>query len=178
MWYWDLVEAKAKKERMAASHELDPALLTVRGMVGILFPDAARASAAPGKRKRESLNSSELWDLPDGATGDDVFRIVETKTNAKRAQTERARKKKEASARRKNNARAELLEVGARIVPALSAAQHVSRLKVTQLKAVLSFRAVDFSKITKKAELADLACKSLQLPVLDPVPPICQTCPM
>ncbi|KAL1526897.1 hypothetical protein AB1Y20_015588 [Prymnesium parvum] len=167
--YWDLLEAKAKRERTADRLELDPEMLTVRGMVGILFPDAARAPA-PAKRKRDALNSSELWDLPGGATGDDVYRIVEAKTNAKKEQAERAKKKKEDSRQRKSDAWAELLSVGAAIVAKLVAAQHIPRLKVAQLKAILSFRAVEYSKSAKKAELVQLVCDTLKLPMLNPLP--------
>jgi len=46
--YWELVEARSKREEVAATAEVDPSLLTVAGMVRLLFPaSSSDADDAP-----------------------------------------------------------------------------------------------------------------------------------
>ena len=71
--YWDLRAAQAKREVVAAESAIDPELLTVTGMVKILFPAATNEATATRKRDRDTLNSSDLWDCPGGATADECY---------------------------------------------------------------------------------------------------------
>jgi len=49
----------------------------------------------PPKRSRDTLHSCDLWDLPGGATADECFNIVKTKTEAREAKVSRVAEKKE-----------------------------------------------------------------------------------
>ena len=105
--YWELLEAKAKRAAVALDVNIDPELLTVHNMVKILFPSAVTADQAGrlanGKRDRDTLNSSDLWDKPGGATADDCFAIVERKTNERNAKVNRAAQKKKKTTEARQN---------------------------------------------------------------------------
>ena len=115
--YWDLKKQGRGEVRggVTASAEINPELLTLEGMVKIIFPNAASqtvrmlpaqggAQQAGQKRPGEhNLHSTDLWDLPGGATGDECFEIVKAKTLAKRAkESEAMANKKQREAKRKD----------------------------------------------------------------------------
>lgn len=55
-------------------------------------------------------------------------------------------------------------------VAALTCAQHVQRLKVDQLKAVLAYRVIIYDKGAKKPDLLKLVSEALALPEVWPMP--------
>jgi len=97
--YWDLKAAEEKAAGAAATASVSPELVTIQGMVSVMFgmnggaaPAAASEATAsqcdtftgtalPAHQRRRkrapALNSADLWDLPGGATGD-CFRIVQS----------------------------------------------------------------------------------------------------
>jgi hypothetical protein len=176
--YWDLLEKERASEAKAVKANIDPSLLTVRGMVGVMFNlpttadgDATAAAPAAGeKRGRESLHSCDLWDLPGGATGDECFNIVKTKTEAREAKITAAKEKKDASKKKAEASRSADLSLGSLIVNLICDSSHVPKLKVDELRAVLNFKAVSIPKGAKKPELVDLVASKLALPTAD-IPP-------
>lgn len=80
--YCELGDAKEKRDQVAAEASIDLELLTVQGMVRILFPGAAIPDTGREHRlarDRGTLHSSELWDFPGGATGNECFVKVKEK---------------------------------------------------------------------------------------------------
>ena len=172
--YWDLKKAEEKCAAVAASAEINPELLTLEGMVKIIFPNAAsqtvRKLPAQGatqqagqKRPGEyNLHSTDLWDLPGGATGDECFEIVKAKTLAKRAKESAAAEKKDARAEARKNAHASANELGATICAGLTSAEDLKKLKVPEIKAALVYKGVAMDPKLKKAELAALLARELR----------------
>lgn len=80
--------------------------------------------------------------------------------------------KKDARKARQTEARASQHELGARIVSVLTANQHVAKLKVPQLLAILAHKAIECPKGAKKPELIALVEAALKLPTMQPVPPM------
>ncbi|KAL3925290.1 MAG: hypothetical protein SGPRY_003681 [Prymnesium sp.] len=84
--YWDLLEQKRVREEVAAKAQVDPELMTVQGMVKIMFgmDGTERENAAnqsgdeQRKRSRDTLDSCDLddVDLLWKACNDDAFRHV------------------------------------------------------------------------------------------------------
>ena len=64
--YWELLEKREKREAVAAKAQIDPELLTVQSMVGIMFGidgERDRPDGEPGrKRDCDTLHSCDLWD--------------------------------------------------------------------------------------------------------------------
>ena len=168
---------------------MDEELLTVKGMCNIMFPVAAAlvekeqeaaageegeaASGAAGQQKRKrdkvTLHSTQLWPLKGGATGEECFNLVKEMTEAKRAKEAKTAENKVARAQQaKQNRVAQANDLGAQVAGKLRCRADVSKLKVDELKAALSFKGVAFSKTLKKAELAALALQELKLPEIAP----------
>ena len=147
-------------------------------MVQVLFPQAAAQARlqvaqdgeggeqppARGQKRRSecNLHSTDLWDRPGGATGDECFEIVKAKTLAKRAKENAAAEKKQARAvlRKEKHASANVL--GADICAKLTSDEDVAKLKVTELKAALVYKGVAVDPKLKKAELAALLARELR----------------
>ena len=168
--YWDLLEKEEASRTKAVRANIDPSLLTVRGMVGVMFnlpkdgslsTDAAESGE---KRSRDTLHSCDLWDLPGGATADECFNIVKTKTEAREAKVSKVAERKEESKKKATAVQAAGLELGSLIVNSVTDSSHVPKLKVDGLRAVLSFKAVPFPKGAKKPELVELVQSTLALP--------------
>ena len=112
--YWDLKAKEEKASAVATRNNINPELMTVKGMVGLMFNhDASRPEpagtvvpAGKQKRKRETLNSSDLWDLPGGAIGDECFNIVKTKVEARAVKAKATAERKSAAALRKTETKA------------------------------------------------------------------------
>ena len=191
--YWDLMRAQSKREEIAKQVQVDPELLSVHGMVQIMFPqatnpasshapsDAASAPAAAGgmlaargrkKRGRETLNSSDLWDLPGGATGEECYQMVKAKTEVRLAKQVSAKRKKEKRINRRQKESADQNELGARVVGALTHEAQTKTLVVAQLRAALAYRSVAAAPTLKKAELRALLDANLSLSKETPAPPL------
>lgn len=144
-------------------------------MVKILFPSAGRSDGEgdehPKRKRKKSLHSSDLWDLPGGATADECYMIVKAKTDAQKQKAEAAIQKKQARRNKKQSRTAALNELGGAIAQLLTAEQHVDRLKVAQLQAILTHRALVIPQ-GKKADLVSAVKAALQLPVMQDVPPL------
>ena len=197
---WELMETEQKSKRTAVANQVDPELLTMRGMVSTFFnisnppqagddddedgaEDCDEDAPAPSiqtcgrKRDRDTLHSCDLWDLPGGATGDDCFNLIKTKTEARKAKEVAVAQKKQATAEKKSDTRSEMLQQGSVLMASLKYSEHVNRLSKLDLIAVLTFKGVEFNKNALKAELYDLVRKKLALPPLpvyqyQPVAPV------
>ena len=175
--YWDLKKKEETTAEVAKMNEINPHLLTVKGMVGIMFnvdgaADAPPEAGPPQKRKRDNLNSSDLWDLPGGATGDECFELVKTKVEAREEKAKRTAEKKLAAAQKKTDGKAALLSSGAGLVAVLTDKAHIFKLTVAQLQAALTFKAVAIPKGALKGELQSLLVSDLSLPALPKPPPL------
>ena len=190
--YWDLLEKEKKATAVALDNKLNPELMTLKGMVKIMFnieetdpppppgdttalvPAAgdttALVPAGQQKRKRETLNSSDLWDLPGGATGDECFEIVKMKVEAREEKAKATAAKKTAAAEKKTEIKAAALEYGAQLAGCLTDASHIKKLSVAQLHATLTFKAVEFPKAALKADLQSLLESNLSLPSAESPP--------
>ena len=79
--FWELRKAEDQRAKVALSAQCDPAMMTIEGMVSILFPEAAQARQqeqggqdgeggerppARGQKRRSecNLHSTDLWDIP------------------------------------------------------------------------------------------------------------------
>jgi hypothetical protein len=197
---WELMETEQKSKRTAVANQVDPELLTMGGMVLTFFnisnppqagddddedgaEDCDEDAPAPAiqtcgrKRDRDTLHSCDLWDLPGGATGDDCFNLIKTKTEARKAKEVAVAQKKQATAEKKSDTRSEMLQQGSVVVASLKYSEHVARLSKLDLIAVLTFKGVEFNNNALKAELYDLVRKKLALPPLpvyqyQPVAPV------
>ena len=172
--FWELKKAEEKCAAVAASAEINPELLTLEGMVKIIFPNAASqtvrmlpaqggAQQAGQKRPGEhNLHSTDLWDLPGGATGDQCFEsLVKAKTLAKRAKESEAvaNKKQREAARKEKHASAN--QLGAGLAAKIKSEADVKALKVDELKAVLTFKGVALDNKLKKADLLALLTREI-----------------
>jgi hypothetical protein len=175
--YWDLLEAEGKSAKKAKEANINPSLLSVRGMVGVMFglptnPDGSVVASAGDKRARDTMHSRDLWDLPGGATADDCFNIVRTKTEAREAKASSVKNKKALTEKKVADSRAAGLSLGSKVVGMLTDSSQVPKLKVDELRAVLQFRAVVVPKGAKKPGLVSLVEKSLGLPTAEISPPM------
>lgn len=182
--YWDLKAKEAVREQVAAAADVNPEHLTVPGMVRLMFPaaaataDAEKAAAesgvGPGKTKKRKdpdarLNSSHLWHLEGGATGDECLAIVKEKTEARKAKEMKTKENKEKRAKDKKDRLSAANNLGVTTVAKLRSPCEVSKLKVDELKACLMFKGVTIPQGSKKADLVELMLKEIDLPV-DPPP--------
>ena len=174
--YWDLLSAEAKAKETAIKNDLDPNLFTIQGMVKVMFglgeADHDESGQARKRSKKDTLHSSDLWDMAGGATADECFGIVKAKTETRLAKKAATKAKKDAAAEKQKDAAAGLIALGASIVALLTDATHIPKLVVAQLKAVLAFKAVDHPKTAKKDALVYLAEAALSLPSASPAPPM------
>lgn len=170
--YWDLIAAKQKREQVAAAVSIDPELLTVQGMVKILFPNAAAKEGDDRRRSRDrdTLHSSDLWDLPGGATGDDCYNKVKAKVEKRRAKEESSRQRKQQRLSKRQQQIQHANALGSRVVSALVHDGQIAKLKVDQLKAALCFKGVQLQPAMKKACLASMLSDCMQLPSDGPMP--------
>jgi len=137
---WDLREKEEKRATTAQAASINPALLTVEGMVRIVFgitdddrPTAAGPSGRARTRDRDTLHSSDLWDCPDGVTGDVAMQKIQAKKEK--------RLEKEASSQRRKEQRTEQRlerdetanELGSRVVAGLVHLGQINRLLKPQL---------------------------------------------
>ena len=100
-----------------------------------------------------NLHSTDLWDRPGGVTGDECFAIVQAKTLAKRSKEASAKQVKEARAEARKSAHASANALGAQLAANLKSEADIAKLKVGELKAVLTFKGVELEKTAKKADL-------------------------
>ena len=122
--YWELKE-KDVKTAVVARREIDPELLTVKGMVKIMYNGVALA--VPQKRDCDTLNSSDLWDLPGGATADDCYDRVKNKMDVRLTKAATALANKEASKAKGAATTSSLITYGSMIVPLLADGSHAHR---------------------------------------------------
>ena len=177
--FWELRKAEDQRAKVALSAQCDPAMMTIEGMVSILFPEAAQARQqeqggqdgeggerppARGQKRRSecNLHSTDLWDRPGGATGDECFAIVKAKTAARRAKDDKAKQAKEARAEARKEKHASANELGAAICIKLTAGADVLKLKVAELKAALVYKGVAVDPKLKKSELSALLARELR----------------
>lgn len=168
--YWDLVAAKEKRDRIAIAANVRPEDMTVEGMFRMVFPDAAATNGPGPGRERDTLNSSDLWDLPGGATGDDCYRLVKDKVEkrkAKEAATSQRRAKRSANHQERL---ANTNALGSQVVGALVHDGQIAQLKVPQLQAALTFKGVHVAQNSLKAALVATLSATLKLPAEGPVP--------
>ena len=147
----------------------------MKGWSSCLFPKAAAqaeqqqeqggggaAAAVGGKRKTEAnLHSTDLWDLPGGATGEECFEIVRAKTLAKRAKESQSAAKKVARAQARKERHASANELGADLCAKLTSEEDIKKLKVPELKAVLTYKGVPIDNKSKKADLIELLAREM-----------------
>jgi len=172
--YWDLRAAEANAKKVATANEVNPELLTLKGMVGIMYGvEEQQPSQSSRRRKRDvCLHSSDLWDLPGGATGDECYSIVKAKTEAKQAKVAATRAAKAQRVEGKQQKRAASLVLGSQVVASLCHDAHVAKLKLPALVAALAFKGVDVPAGTKKAALIELLRAKLNLPCDGVAPPL------
>ena len=164
--YWDLKKAEDKRAKVAVKAQVNPELLTLKGMASVLFPIVRAQQRAQGgeedgeqprrKRRAESnLHSTDLWHLPGGATGDECYEIVKEKTLARRAKESEAAQRKAARAETRKSARALANDLGFNICRNLQSDADMKKLKVPELKAALMYKGVhvDPKLKLKKIEL-------------------------
>jgi hypothetical protein len=159
--YWDLIRAEAERAQIAGEVEIDPELLTVHGMVRVLFPNAKKL--APTKGKGGTIHSRDIWHLPGGATGDEATEIVRESTEAKRAKEASVAAKKQKRAEQQQRKVAEGNALGSRVVQALVHAKQIDQLKVDQLRSALAFRGVKHDPKVLKPALRSLLADDLKL---------------
>ncbi|KAL3896596.1 MAG: hypothetical protein SGPRY_013235 [Prymnesium sp.] len=169
--YWELRDAKEKRAQVAAEASIGPELLTVQEMVRILFPGAAAPDTGSREhrraRDRDTLHSSDLWDLPGGATGGECFAKVKEKTEKRKAKEDAARQKKEQRVAQHEQRAATEIELGSRVVSALvHDAQMIPKLKVTQLHAALSFKGINYPHAALMPALIALLHDKFKLPMV------------
>ena len=171
--YWELVAKAQAREAVAADAQIDPELLTVKGMVQVLFPDVVRQTGEQlAARERDTLNSSDLWDLPGGATGDQCYEIVRTKVEKRKADAARVAQNKEQRIQKRREHTQSENQLGSRIVSALTHVAQIKQLKVDQLRAALAFRGVEIPKEKqKKADLQQLLTTNMMDLATDGTPP-------
>lgn len=114
--------------------------------------------------RTDTLHSSDLWDLPGGATGDECYERVRAKQQQKADAERRKAEKRGQRAANKRQRTADANALGARVVAALKHNSHVGRLLVDQLRAALGYRGVEFDPKTPKAQLKLMLEQSMQLP--------------
>ena len=80
--YWDLKKAEDKRAKVAVKAQVNPELLTLKGMAGVMFPIVRAQQRAQGgeedgeqprRKRRANLHSTDLWHLPGGATGEQCY---------------------------------------------------------------------------------------------------------
>lgn len=175
--YWDLLEQKRSREAVAAQANVDAEMLTVQGMVRVMFGVQEQAEGEEQqdgrrKRNRDTLHSCDLWDLPGGATGDDCYERVRLKTEERNNKAAATAAKKEQAAAKKQAATAANNDLGSRVCGSLVHAAQLSHLLKPQLEAALAFKGVAFAKTAKKPELLQLLHDTLKLPSDGPMPPL------
>ena len=125
------------------------------------------------RRKREAcLHSSDLWNLPGGATGDECFNIVKSKTEAKEAKLASCRGAKAARVQEKQVKMAASLELGQKVVASLSHDAQIAKLKLPAIVAALAFKCEPVQNGLKKAALIQLLRMHLKLPADGVAPPL------
>jgi len=171
--YWDLKAAEAKAEKVATLNELNSELLTLKGAVGIMYGVEGEVQQVGRRRKREAcLHSSDLWNLPGGATGDECFNIVKSKTEAKEALLASCRAAKAARVQEKQVKMAASLELGQKVVASLSHDAQIAKLKMPAIVAALAFKCEPVQNGLKKAALIQLLRMHLKLPADGVAPPL------
>jgi len=135
--YWELRAAEEKAKKVATVNEVNPELLTLKGVVGIMYgvdagPQQPQQSGR--RRSREAcLHSSDLWDLPGGATGDECFSIVQAKSEAKKAKIDACNAAKARRVEGREGKRAASLALGSQVIASLQHDAQVSALKLPAL---------------------------------------------
>ena len=109
-----------------------------------------------------NLHSTDLWHLPGGATGEECFEIVKSKTLAKRAKECQSEAKKQARAEARKERHACANELGADLCAKLTSEEDIKKLKVPELKAVLTYnKGVTIDTKSKKADLVELLASEM-----------------
>ena len=184
--YWDLLAAQKERAEVAVSVSIDPELLTVKGMVKVIFGDKDAPAGEDGpagedapadedapangamrpkrRRDRDTLNSSSLWDCPGGATGDECIAMVQRKTDAREAKAQASKSRKADRAARLQQANAAGNELGSRIAGALVHAHQLKKLSRPQVEALLRFKGIEWPKTALKSALLALAEDAVKLP--------------
>ena len=168
--YWDLKKAEDKRAKVAVKAQVNPELLTLKGMAGVMFPIVRAHQRAQGgeedgeqprrKRRAESnLHSTDLWHLPAAQR---CYEIVKEKTLAKRAKVSEAAQRKAARAETRKSARALANELGFNICRNLQSDADMKKLKVPELKAALMYKGVAVDPKLKKTELTALLVHELR----------------
>ena len=129
-------------------NEVNPEILTLKGMVGIMYGgDAGQKQAPPqsGRRRRRDvcLHSCDLWDLPGGATGDECFSIVKAKSEGKKAKLDACNAAKARRVEGREGKRAASLALGSQVIASLKHDAQVSALKMPALQAAMAFKGLN-----------------------------------
>ena len=158
--YWDLLAAEEQREKVAKQAAIDPQLLTIEGMVRVCFPDVKHPGAAKAAKKDKvpgemaNLHSTDFWDKKGGVTADECYEMVKAKTEANQAKLRRVEQRKNERAEKRKNRHASANQLGSELSARLASEADIKRLKVDELKAVLTFKGVPFETGTKKADLS------------------------
>jgi hypothetical protein len=97
---------------------------------------------------------------------------VKVKTDARKAKAASVCANKESAALRITQARSSQLEYGSTIAGMLKDSSHIAKLKVPQLTALLTFKAVTLKKGMKKPDLVEAATSAMCLPSAETPPPL------
>ena len=167
--YWGLRSAEEKAKKVATVNEVNLELLTLKGVVGIMSVwtrGSNNLSMQSGRRcSREAcLHSSDLWDLPGGATGDECFSIVKAKAEAKQAKVDASKAAKARRVEGRKERWASSLALGSHVVASLCHDAQLSALKLPALQAALALKGVNVPHGMKKHALVELLRSKLMLP--------------
>ena len=164
--YWSLLNSEVRARDVAELHELHPELLTVKGMVGILYGSQGdpQVEGATRRSRKMVLHSSNLWDRPGGATADECYELVQQAAAAKEGRATAVHERKKARAECRMQKSAELLQRGSTLANLLRHEGQLARLTVHDVMSALAFRGVQIPKGAKKPELIELLRANLQLP--------------
>ena len=185
--YWDLKAAEEKAASAVAAASVNPELVTIQGMVGVMFGmnggaapaaaseatasqcDAFTGTALPAHQRRHkrapALNSADLWDLPGGTTGDDCFRIVQAKTAEKAEKVVASKVKKAKRAAQATERLGGAVARGSHVISLLSHDEHLEALTVREMLDVLAFKGVSsLLSMHKRNTVKEILREILQLP--------------
>ena len=164
--YWDLKQAESKRAEVAEAVHLNPEMMHVQSMVGIMFGVAPgeKPAAKLTRREKDTLHSCDLWDLPGGATGDDCYNRVKAKTDARMAKEKEVAERKEGRKQAKQAKAAGVNAKGAEIVAKLTRDRSLntwSKLLKSDIECALAYKAIELPKNAKKPELLQLLLNNI-----------------
>ena len=120
-------------------------------------------AARSGGQSATCTPTTDLWDRPGGATGEECFAIVQAKTAAKRAKESVVAAKKHARVQARKSKHASDNKLGSDTCEKLASEDDIKKLKVPELKAVLTYKGVAIDpKKSLKADLIELLTREMR----------------